>query len=261
MYPILGRLGDLTFYTYGFVMMVSLFLVHFLAVRGRDPELLERTHLGDISFLVVFSIWFGGGLLSMAFAPDLSWSTLRANLDPTRLQNLGTMAITGAFTVSLWGYCLWKGLPFWRVLDFLMPYFILGYGLQRTFGCFSAGCCHGVATEMPWGVIFGTTPWGGPPPGLKVHPTQLYMGLAAIASSRWLLGQRLRLKDAPGSLTGLAIVALFGVYFLVTFWRADLKGSVLLWGLETSQLFSGALTLLGMLLWRISLWRSRFRAP
>ena len=32
--------------------------------------------------------------------------------------------------------------------------------------CFSAGCCHGTATDLPWGVDFGD--------GVRRHPTQLY---------------------------------------------------------------------------------------
>jgi len=32
--------------------------------------------------------------------------------------------------------------------------------------CFSAGCCHGTPTDLPWGVDFGD--------GLRRHPTQLY---------------------------------------------------------------------------------------
>jgi len=32
--------------------------------------------------------------------------------------------------------------------------------------CFSAGCCHGTVTDLPWAVDFGD--------GLRRHPTQLY---------------------------------------------------------------------------------------
>ena len=32
--------------------------------------------------------------------------------------------------------------------------------------CFSAGCCYGVVTDLPWGVAFGD--------GQRRHPTQLY---------------------------------------------------------------------------------------
>jgi phosphatidylglycerol---prolipoprotein diacylglyceryl transferase len=32
--------------------------------------------------------------------------------------------------------------------------------------CFSAGCCHGTVTALPWGVDFGD--------GVRRHPTQLY---------------------------------------------------------------------------------------
>src|SRR5205085_2778273 len=34
------------------------------------------------------------------------------------------------------------------------------------FACFSAGCCYGTVTDLPWGVDFGD--------GLPRHPTQLY---------------------------------------------------------------------------------------
>lgn len=249
MYPILARLGDVTFHTYGVVMMFSLFTIYFLALRARDPELLERAHLGDISFLVVFSIWFGGGLVLLIQSGDFSVAALRAGLDPRGLHRVGTMAITAAFFVLLSGYCLWKGLPFWRVFDFLMPYFVLGYGLQRTFGCFSAGCCYGTTTELPWGVIFGENVAGGAPSGVRIHPTQLYMGLAALGASRMLHGQRNRCQASPGALTGLGMVALFGIYFAVSFWRGDLKGEILWWGLEKTQWLSLILTGLGALLW------------
>ncbi|MBF0162917.1 MAG: prolipoprotein diacylglyceryl transferase [Magnetococcales bacterium] len=255
MHPILARFGEITIHTYGFVMMAALFLIYFLALKHRDETLLERSHLGDISFLVVFSIWFGGGLILLLLSGEYSLANLRVHLDPARVQTLSTIAVTSAFFLLLAGYCHWKRKPFWPVMDFLIPYFVLGYGLQRTFGCFSAGCCHGIPTTLPWGVAFGETFGIGPPPGVPVHPTQLYMGLAALASSRWLLTIQPRMKEKPGSLTGLGTVALFGVYFVVSFWRGDLKEERMIAGLMSSQWFALLLILLGVTLWRVAAWR------
>jgi phosphatidylglycerol:prolipoprotein diacylglycerol transferase len=49
-------------------------------------------------------------------------------------------------------------------------------------GCYTAGCCFGKATDVPWGVLFPTAPDGG---SILRHPTQIYESIfhfiAAIA--------------------------------------------------------------------------------
>ncbi|MEO5347844.1 MAG: prolipoprotein diacylglyceryl transferase [Magnetococcus sp. YQC-9] len=257
MHPILARFGEVTFYTYGFVMMATLFLIYFLALKYRDTELLERADLADISLLVVFSIWFGGGLLWLLLSGEFSLTNLRHQLDPARLQNLTTLPVASSFFVLLAGYCRWKRLPFWRVLDFLVPFFVFGYALQRTFGCFSAGCCHGTPTTLPWGVTFGDTLGVGPPAGVVVHPTQLYMGFAGLASAYGLMRGYWRWKCWPGFVTGLGTVALFGVYFVVSNWRGDLTSEKIGLGLESSQIVSLLLTALGGSLCVVARWRAR----
>jgi phosphatidylglycerol:prolipoprotein diacylglycerol transferase len=60
--------------------------------------------------------------------------------------------------------------------------------------CFSAGCCHGTATTLPWGVDFGD--------GVCRHPTQLYeaafhfgcaVALARLQARRLFRGQLIKL--------------------------------------------------------------------
>ena len=46
-------------------------------------------------------------------------------------------------------------------------------------GCFFHGCCHGIPTDLPWGVDFGDS--------IKRHPTQLYESLFHLAMSGILL--------------------------------------------------------------------------
>lgn len=60
-------------------------------------------------------------------------------------------------------------------------------------GCFFHGCCHGLPTDVPWGVDFGD--------GIRRHPTQVYeslfhlvMALVLVASFRFdrFTGHRLQ---------------------------------------------------------------------
>lgn len=249
MYPILAQTGSLTFYTYGFVMMSTLFLIYFLAARNINTALLNLNHLSHISFLVVFSIWFGGMLFSLIFFEGFTLHNLHNYFNYQNFQQVGTLAITSTFIFTLFFYCLWQRLAFIKILDFLIPYFILGYALQRTFGCFFAGCCYGLPTHESWGVQFGNTFGVGPAIGLRVHPTQLYMGLTAFLTSLWMIKMAPRWQNIQGAMTGFGIMSLFGVYFLVSFYRGDLKWEWVYWGYDVSQIFSFTLFVLGLVMW------------
>ena len=83
--------------------------------------------------------------------------------------------------------------------------------------CFSNGCCHGVATGLPWGVDFGD--------GVLRHPTQIYESLFHMGSAVVLWSLR---RDGllAGHLFKLYLVA-YSVFRFVTEWvRPEAK----LWG-------------------------------
>jgi len=75
--------------------------------------------------------------------------------------------------------------------DALAPVVVLSAGLARL-GCFTAGCCHGSVTDLPWSVRFPrqSIPWlahlhaglVGPaePWSAPVHPLQLYFAATSI---------------------------------------------------------------------------------
>lgn len=66
-------------------------------------------------------------------------------------------------------------------------------------GCWSAGCCHGTPTSLPWGVRFphGSAPWqahlqrgwlsAAAADSLAVHPLQLYFAATSLALAVFLL--------------------------------------------------------------------------
>lgn len=110
-------------------------------------------------------------------------------------------------------------LDLWRTADTIAPGLALGIAVMRT-GCFCAGCCFGVVTSGPLGVVFpaGSVPhltqlgvgaiglFDAP---LPVYPTQLFelagaliaAGLAAVLLSR----------RAPSGVAFLAAAALLTV--------------------------------------------------
>lgn len=103
-------------------------------------------------------------------------------------------------------------MPMWTVADALTPAFALGTVLGRV-GCFLNGCCYGVPTRLPWGVVFPADSF----PGLEfgnapIHPSQLYFALSGLAlfAVVWLLRRRLAV---PGTLfwTFLLLFALIRI--------------------------------------------------
>lgn len=71
-----------------------------------------------------------------------------------------------AATVMLAGVWLLR-LDLWKTADALAPGLALGILVMRT-GCFMAGCCYGIVTNGPLGVVF--------PPGSVAHLVQLGAG-------------------------------------------------------------------------------------
>lgn len=81
-----------------------------------------------------------------------------------------------------------------EILDTIVPWAGLSIFVGR-FGCFLAGCCFGVPTDLPWGIRYpheSVAFWNHVAqarlpdtvgPSLAVHPLSLYLGLAAAGSA------------------------------------------------------------------------------
>lgn len=78
--------------------------------------------------------------------------------------------------------------------------------------CFSAGCCHGAATGLPWGVDFGD--------GVRRHPTQLYEFLFHLGAAVVLLKLQRR-QLFKGQLIKLYILAYLAYRFATEFIRPE----------------------------------------
>ncbi len=88
-------------------------------------------------------------------------------------------------------------------------------------GCFSAGCCFGRPTHMPWGMVF---PHLGifrhPMAGVKIHPTQLYE--AVLNFLNFLLLSRLwKRREFDGQITAYYLINYGLIRYFVEFYRGD----------------------------------------
>ncbi len=130
-----------------------------------------------VAFLVGARLW-NVAVNPDAYGAQRPWYTLRM----VGLSLYGGLA--GAAVVLLISVRLVRGKPL-AVLDaFVLPV-ALAFGIARI-GCFLNGCCAGIKTSLPWGVVFPAASAPLPRglfsfPATAVHPTQLYELILALA--------------------------------------------------------------------------------
>src|SRR6185295_1081552 len=133
-------------------------------------------------------------------------------------------------------------LPWWTTADACAPGIAIGNFFGRQ-GCFSAGCCWGKPTTLPWGVKF--TELGheitGVPTDTYLHPTQLYESFAMLLVFLLLLWLH-KHKRFSGQVILVYALLYSAIRFAVEFVRDDPRGDILglttLTGLSTSQMIS-----------------------
>lgn len=140
-------------------------------------------------------------------------------------------AILGA-TLGVWIYSRFSKLQFGYLADLITPGLILAQILGRI-GCTINGCCYGTECSLPWGITY-THPESLAPPGIIVHPTQVYEIIFLLLVFAGVLFLKGRLKW-DGSL----FVIYLGLYSL---WRLGIDfirdGTDFLFGLHQAQVIA-----------------------
>jgi phosphatidylglycerol:prolipoprotein diacylglycerol transferase len=193
------------------------------------------------------------GAKLMMFLVDIPYYTQH----PGEILSLSTLQAGGVFYGGLIGalitafvYMRRKRLAPMPTADVFAPGIALGHGIGRL-GCFSAGCCWGVPTHLPWAVTF-TNPEAnrlvGVPLGIPMHPTQLYEAFAEFVIFL-ILYRAVRRPHQQGAIISLYLMLYSAVRFAVEFVRFHEQGNLLNGPLDTSQWISLALFALGAACW------------
>jgi phosphatidylglycerol---prolipoprotein diacylglyceryl transferase len=220
-------------------MLLALFVASRLAVRDGLPK--DRIY--DLGLWTLVGGLLGSKLL-MFFVED---NVNVLSLDFLRSGGVFYGGLLGGFFAVVILVRMYK-LPMWKVADAFAPGVALGQAFGRQ-GCFSAGCCWGKETHLPWGVHFtdlgheytGVPVYGPDGSDLYLHPTQLYESFIMFAVFGFLVYLHRRKKFDGQVLIAYGIIyalVRFSIEFIRDDPRGDLLGITTLTGLSTSQVIS-----------------------
>ncbi len=240
MFPELFRIGNFPINTYGVFLALAFLGGILVATKLAARDGLPRERIYDLCLWMLLASLVGSKILMFFTEPEYREHPAQLfSLDFLRSGGVFYGGLIGAVTTA---YILIRryGLPWWKTADACAPGIALGNVLGRL-GCFSAGCCWGKPTSLPWGVRF--TELGheitGVPIDAKLHPTQLYESLSMLIVFFFLLWLHRR-KKFSGQVILAYVVIYSAVRFLIEFVRDDPRGDILglttLTGLSTSQI-------------------------
>ena len=232
MHPILFRFGPLTIHTYGFLVALGFLIGIGLAYRQAKKEGTPPDKILDLGFYILLAAIIGSRLF---FIIINAGHYIKNPLDIFKIWEGGLVFYGGvllAVPVAIW-YVKKNGLGIWKTADIFAPSIAIGHGLGRL-GCFFAGCCYGkVAESLPWGVIF-TDPECLAPPGVPLHPTQLYESAGEFINFFILIVLR-KFKAFNGKLFMTYLLFYSLLRFTVEFFRGDVNRGFISPQLSVSQ--------------------------
>ncbi len=250
MYPLLFELGPLSIYSYGVLLATAYIVALQFALRRADRAGLNGQRVMDLGIFAIISALVGAKL--MLFILDFE----RFTSDPGQLMVL--LKSGGVFYGGLllavpvsWWYIRRHKLPLWTTCDLFAPGIALGHAIVRM-GCLLAGCCYGLATDLPWGITFTSTLAAanvGTPLEIALHPTQIYEAVAELAVLGILLIGERRWRPFAGRTFWTYLLLYPTARFIIEFFRGDPRGMV--FAIPTSQFLSGLLVPVSiiMLIW------------
>lgn len=120
-------------------------------------------------------------------------------------------AIGGAVLFSLWYLRRFK-LPLWQMGDTVAPGLAVAQAIMKL-GCYTAGCCYGTPSRLPWAVKL---------PGEAVlrHPVQIYESILYFLNFVFLL-MLFKRKRFPGRLIAVYIINFSLFRFMAEYFRGD----------------------------------------
>lgn len=245
MHPILVEFGFIKIFTYGLLVATGFFAGIVLAARQGQKEGLDPQKILDLCFYLLIASILGGRLLYVI----VEYKYFVANpIEVLKFWKGGLVYYGGLIAaVGVGWYCMQKfELPFWKTADVLAPSIAIGQAIGR-WGCFFAGCCYGVRTDLPWAITF-TNPDSLAPLNVPLHPTQIYLSLNALVIFGVLMWMRNRKRFDGQVLLTYGILYSIG-RFIIEFFRGDERGYAIPDMLSTSQ-FIGLFVLgLSILFW------------
>lgn len=238
MFPKLFQIGDFIIPLYGPILAVAYLTAIKLTMVLGKKEGIPSNRIFDIGLIALFFSILGAKLMLVIVDFGYYWNNPKQLILTFRSGGV----FYGGFILALVMCLLYirkHGLPLWKLSDAAAPSVALGQSIGRI-GCFAAGCCYGKECDLPWAVTF-TNPVAhkitGVPLHRALHPTQLYMSLAALVLFGVLMIIHKR-RTYYGQVL-FWYMLLYGIdRFVVEYFRGDPRGFSLGEYLSVSQMIS-----------------------
>ena len=217
---------------YGLILLVAAAVAIWLAQREAGRRGMLPGVVTDAAIWVGVAALVGGRLLYVLQNDLGSLADHPAHILMVWMGGLSFYGGLIAGIAALGVFARRRGLPLLAVLDVAAPAAAIGQAIGHL-GCLVGGDSYGIATDLPWAVIY-RNPAAMAPQGIPLHPTQAYEAilLGLLFGGLWLGRERLaRLGDgamASAYLLGLAVIR-FGLFYL----RDE---PTVAFGLKTAQL-------------------------
>ncbi|MBU1171116.1 MAG: prolipoprotein diacylglyceryl transferase [Proteobacteria bacterium] len=232
MHPVLFEFKNIVIHTYGFFIALGFLAAIFISKRearlvGEDPE-----KIADF----IFWLLVAGIVGSRVFYVIIYWDNYYPGhlIDMVKIWEGGLVfygGFLGAFIMSV-VYIRTTKLKFWKSMDIITPAIPFGHFLGRL-GCFSAGCCHGRACDLPWAVTF-TNPESLAPLHAPLHPTQLYSSASNFLIFLFIFNYK-RFKRFDGQVFWTYVIVYALARSILETFRGDFRGAEVLGILSVSQ--------------------------
>ena len=213
--PIIFQLGSVAIRWYGLTWLIAVFLIFLISkIRLKNLKNWNDEKLQELIFYGLLGAVIGGRLGYMLF-----YNFNELLLDPFSIFYiwqgglsfhgglLGVLTFIYIFSRSKWGS------SFFESTDFIAPAIPLGLGSVRI-GNFLNSELLGRPTDLPWGVIFPSDPYG-----VIRHPSQLYQAFSEGFLLLVLLLWFTKKPRPPKSISGIFLIGYGSVRFMSEFFR------------------------------------------
>lgn len=186
MHHTLLKIGAFELSSYGLALAISFLLGILVAIKRGKTRGVEADRIMDLAVLIVIGAIVGARFLYVIAHTEEFEGRWLDTINP--FQSTGQIGIAGltmlgglilALVLSII-YLRVKKLPLLKFADVIIPSVGLGIFVTRI-GCFLNGCCFGLPTEGPFGVVFPPESYVSSLfPDSHIHPTQLYSSLYGL---------------------------------------------------------------------------------
>jgi phosphatidylglycerol---prolipoprotein diacylglyceryl transferase len=204
--------GPFRINSFGVFIVIGLLVFSFLLLKDpRRKKLITVDQYYNILSLAIIVALIGGRFLYII----TNWHLLDAWWEIFAIWQGGFSLLGGILALLFFMPIYFKksGIPALQFLDLAATYAPLLQSISRI-GCFFAGCCFGIATNLPFGIMNSHC-------NHAMHPTQLYSAITLFIIFVIMFCIAQYKARYPGQLVCIYLFLISVERFTVDFWRAD----------------------------------------